>query len=167
MDPNTNSFNMFANHLSGYYTPTPGGTNTLYHSNAAGDLHTPGFGGGMGGLGTPLSMPTSEGALHAGQQAAPFNAFQPQMPQHMQPQQFQNVNPFQMHQQPPAFPPAQFTHQPSFESMEGPVGESPVDDLGMDLSTLHQQHHSPEMLFQPPNLQSTMQPPPLHPSGEK
>lgn len=162
MDPNSNSFNMFANGLPGYYTPTPGGTNTLYHSQA-GDLHTPGLGVG---LNTPLSMPTSEGALHAGQQNAQFNGFQNQLPQHLQAQPFQNVNPFHMHHQPQAFPPHSFTHQNSFDAMEGPVDESPVDDLGMDLCMSHH-HSSPEMLFQPPNLQTTMQPPPLHSSGEK
>ncbi|KAF7196116.1 Grainyhead-like protein 2-like [Pseudocercospora fuligena] len=161
MDPNNHNFNMFANQMSGYYTPTPGGSNTLCH-NQAGDLHTPTF--GMG-LGTPLSMPTSEGALHAGQQGAPFNGFQAHLPQHIQPHQFQNVNPFQMHQQ-QGFPPAHFTHQPSFESMEGPVGESPIDDMGMDMG-LPPQHQSPDLLFRPPNLQNTMQPPPLHPSAEK
>ena len=160
MDPNSHNFNMFANQMPGYYTPTPGGTNTLYH-NQAGDLHTPTF--GMG-LGTPLSMPTSEGALHAGQQGAPFHGFQPNMPHHIQQQQFQNMNPFQMHQQ--GFAPAQFSHQNSFEDIQGPIGESPVDDMGMDMGLAHP-HQSPDMLFRPPNLQNTMQPPPLHPSAEK
>ncbi|EME39949.1 hypothetical protein DOTSEDRAFT_74725 [Dothistroma septosporum NZE10] len=164
MDPNSNGFNMFANQLPGYYTPTPGGTNTLYHSQA-GDLHTPGL---NMGLGTPLSMPASDGGLHAGQQG-PFNGFPNHLPQHVQPhhvqpQQFQNVNPFQMHHQ-QGFPPHHFTQHPHYDEGLGPVGESPVDDLGMDMGLGH--HHSPEMLFQPPNLQTTMQPPPLHPSGEK
>ena len=55
LDPGSFSFSQFAGHPHGYYTPTPGGTNTLYHPQA-GDLHTPTLGLGMG-LGTPLSMP--------------------------------------------------------------------------------------------------------------
>ncbi|KAK3677235.1 hypothetical protein LTR78_002773 [Recurvomyces mirabilis] len=161
MDPNSHSFNMFANQMPGYYTPTPGGTNTLYHSQA-GDLHTPGF--VMGGLGTPLSMPTSEGGLHAGHAHA-FNAFHPDMPHQMQHQQFQNVDPFHVQQQ-HAFPPHHFTHHPSFEGLEGPIGESPLDDLGMD-APLQPKHHSPEMLFQPHSMRKAMQPPPLHPTGDK
>lgn len=42
MDPNSFAFAAFANQPPGYYTPTPGGFNTLYHSQA-GDLHTPGM----------------------------------------------------------------------------------------------------------------------------
>ena len=38
LDPNSYAFNSFANAPPGYYTPTPGGNNTLFHSQA-GDLH--------------------------------------------------------------------------------------------------------------------------------
>ncbi|RMZ81993.1 hypothetical protein DV737_g2318, partial [Chaetothyriales sp. CBS 132003] len=41
MDPNSFAFSAIANQPPGYYTPTPSGFNTLYHSQA-GDLHTPG-----------------------------------------------------------------------------------------------------------------------------
>jgi hypothetical protein len=163
MDPNSHNFNMFANQLPGYYTPTPGGTNTIYHSQA-GDLHTPNGFGGLG-LGTPLSMPTSEGALHAGQQTSAFHGFQAALPQHIQQHQFQNVNPFQMHQQ-QGFPPQNFSHQPSFEGMEGPVGESPVDDMGMSMELQHH-HQTSGMMFHPSAMHTTMQPPPMHPTGEK
>lgn len=44
----------------GFYTP--GGMNTVYHNQSAGDLHTPGL---AFHLGTPLSMPLPDGALHA------------------------------------------------------------------------------------------------------
>lgn len=162
MDPNSQSFNMFANQMPGYYTPTSGGTTTLFH-NQAGDLHTPGL--GMG-LGTPLSMPTSEGALHAGHQAAAFHGFQAHLPQHLQQQQFHNVEPFHMHQQ-TSFPPHQFSHQPSFEHMEGPIGDSPIDDISMDVNMHHHQQHSPQMLFHSQSLQNSMQAAPMHPSGEK
>ena len=162
MDPNSQTFNMFANQMPGYYTPTPGGTNTIYH-HQAGDLHTPGY---AMGVGTPLSLPTSEGSLHAGHQGGAFQGFHAHLPQHIQPQPFQNVNPFHMHQQ-PAFPPHHFSHQPTFEHMEGPVGESPVDDMEMDMHMHQHQHQSPQMLFHSQSLQNTMQPPPLHQSREK
>lgn len=162
MDPNSHNFSMFASHLPGYYTPQPGG-NTLFHSQA-GDLHTPSGFGGLG-LGTPLSMPTSESGLHAGQQAAQFHGFQAHLPQHLPPQQFHNVNPFHMHQQ-QGFPPQQFSHQPSFDALEGPVGESPVDDMAMDLAMQHP-HQGMDSLFHPQSLQAAMQPPSYHPSAEK
>lgn len=161
MDPNSQTFSMFANPMGSYYTPTPGGTTTLYH-NTAGDLHTPSFGVG---LGTPLSMPTSESALNAGHQAAAFHGFQPHVPHPMHAHPIQNVNPFQMHQQ-TSFPPHQFTHQPSFDQMDTGVGESPVEDLSMDLN-MHHQQHAPQMLFHSQTLQTAMQPPTVHPSGEK
>ena len=148
MDTDNQNFNLFANQVTGYYTPTPGGTNTLYHSQA-GDLHTPSF---SMGLGTPLSMPTSESGLHVGHSGTTFNPFQPPLPQHYQPNQFQNVNPFQIHQQ-QGFPPQHFSNQP-FDSLEATADDSPVDDLGMDLGP--QDHHqSPDMLFRSQSVQST------------
>ncbi|KAI6884941.1 hypothetical protein KC363_g4260 [Hortaea werneckii] len=157
MDPNSQSFQMFASQMPGYYTPTPGGTNTLYHPQA-GDLHTP-F-----GMGTPLSMPTSEGAMHVGQQVSAFQAFQPQLPQHMPAPSFHNVNPFQMHQ-PQGFPPHHFTQQHSYDPMEHTVGESPINDIGMDVS-MH--HPPPEVAFPPPaGIQPGVPPPALHPHGDK
>jgi hypothetical protein len=178
MDPNHPGFSMFGHHnvMASYYTPTPGGSTTLYH-NTAGDLHTPGF--GLGGL-TPLSMPTSEGALNAGHQAAAFHGFQSHNPHTMHPHPIPNLNPFQMHQQ-TSFPPHQFTHQPSFDQMEAGIGESPVDDLNMDLNLHHhhlhphqqqqqqqqQQQHAPQMLFHSQTLHTAMQPATVHPSGEK
>jgi hypothetical protein len=131
LDPNSFAFTSFANQPPGYYTPTPGGTNTIYHPQA-GDLHTPGF---TMGLGTPLSIPNSDGGAHAAQTAGQsFN------PQTLAPSVFNNPNPFayashsqhsqhhshhdhsqhdhsqshqQQHQQ--TFAPHQFSHQPSFD----------------------------------------------------
>ena len=167
MDPNSHQFNMFASQMPGYYTPTPGGTNTLYH-HQAGDLHTPGF--GMG-LGTPLSMPTSEGTLHAGQQVSGFHGFHPQMAHHVPQQQFQNVNPFQMHhQQAPqqTYAPHQFTHQPSYEHMDPHIDQSPMGDMGIDMDMPHSQHQSPEMMMHPQSFHHAMHPPPaMHPNGDK
>ena len=162
MDPNSHHFSMFANPMHGYYTPTPGGTHTFYHPQA-GDLHTPNYGIG---LGTPLSLPTSESALHAGHQAAAFQNFHAHMPQHMQQPPFQQVDPFEMQQQ-QGFAPHHFQHHPSYESLEGHISESPMDDIGMD-GNLLQHHHSPDLSFhQLQNMPATMQPPPMHSSGEK
>ncbi|KAF2086277.1 hypothetical protein K490DRAFT_66825 [Saccharata proteae CBS 121410] len=130
MDPNSFAFASFANQPPGYYTPTPGGTNTLYHSQA-GDLHTPGFGIG---LGTPLSMPTSEGALHAPQTSGTMHGFHPQA---VAPIQFQNPNPFALppqltHQH--SFAPHHFTHQAgAFDSMGESHEDSPMDGMPVDI----------------------------------
>ncbi|KAK0957658.1 hypothetical protein LTR91_021752 [Friedmanniomyces endolithicus] len=160
MDPNSQSFSMFANQMPAYYTPTPGGTNTIFH-HQAGDLHTPNYGFG---LNTPLSLPTSEGALHAGHQAAAFHDFHGQQ-QLMQHPSFHDVDPFQMHQQ-HGFPPHHFSHHSSLEAIESALGESPTDDLGMDQSIQHQ-HPSADMGFHPHSMHRAMQPPPVHPSGDK
>lgn len=140
MDPNSYAFASFANQPPGYYTPTPGGTNTIYHSQA-GDLHTPGF---SMGLGTPLSMPTSEGALQAAQSTQPgMHAFQPHP---IAPLPFQNPNPFAMaHQmsQPQSFAPHQFSHQPAaFDSMAH--AEESMDGLPVDIEM---QERSPMLNF--------------------
>lgn len=173
MDAGNNGFN-FSNQLTGYYTPTPGGTNTIFHPQA-GDLHTPFH----MGLGTPLSMPTSEGTmhggLHAGHPAASFNPFQPQIHHHFQQHHqnhFQNMNPFQLHhmhtqpQQQQTFAPHQLTHQPSFD--HGRMEDSPIGDLSLDLDTAqHSQHQSPELLMHPQSFHQSMPPPSLHPNAEK
>jgi hypothetical protein len=125
LDPNSFAFTTFANQLPGYYTPTPGGSNTLYHTQA-GDLHTPGF---SMGLGTPLSMPHSEVSFHTDQASTgPMQSFNPQA---MATDGFQNPNPFAFHhhQQHPqeqphlqpqqqqqehqTFSPDQFNHDPT------------------------------------------------------
>jgi len=146
--------------MPGYYTPTPGGTNTLYHSHHAGDLHTPGF---SMGFGTPLSMPNSEGNMQINNQPTismqQFHAHQqmPQMPQmhhlQMHPQQFQSMNPFQMHNQ-QTFAPHDF-HQiqqsqmpPSFQHMDSHSTNSPImGDVTMDLGT----HNDSSDTMMPPD----------------
>ncbi len=57
-DANPFSFTPLAGQQPGFYTP--GGLNTVYHNQSAGDLHTPGL---AFHLGTPLSMPLPEGVL--------------------------------------------------------------------------------------------------------
>jgi hypothetical protein len=79
MDPNSFAFSTFANQPPGYYTPTPGGLNTLYHSQA-GDLHTPGMGMHIG---TPLSLPHSANMLSAVNVNFPSQHYQHHLlPQH-------------------------------------------------------------------------------------
>ena len=148
LDPNSFSFSTFANQPPGYYTPTPGGTNTLYHPQA-GDLHTPTLGLGMG-LGTPLSMPTSEGALHSGTAVVDLGGFH----HGLGPHQFHPFNPF-IQPPPPqqSFAPSSFVHQDTgYETMDqdgSPVGSDQADErIGSIDNTFHSQ--SPPMMgFQP------------------
>lgn len=110
------AFNNFAPPAPGYYTPTPGGTNTLYH-HQAGDLHTPSIGMGMG-LNTPLSLPTGDGPIHAGPVIMDMPQFAPAMP----PQQFHAPyhHPFiQPAHHPSSFVPSPFVQQDTgYETME-------------------------------------------------
>ncbi|KAJ9647054.1 hypothetical protein H2199_002040 [Coniosporium tulheliwenetii] len=149
LDPNSFAFSNFAAQPPGYYTPTPGGTNTLYHSQA-GDLHTPGF---SFGLGTPLSLPTSEGALHAGQtSSASVPAFNPHaIAQH----HFQNQNPFALHQH-QSFAPHQFSHQPTtFEPMIQSHNDGTTDSKFADVE-MH--GHSPILTFPSQAYEDTLRP---------
>jgi CP2 transcription factor len=169
LDPNSYAFSSFANQPPGYYTPTPGGTNTIYHSQA-GDLHTPGY---AMGVGTPLSMPTSEAGVQVGQPPpATMHQFNAQV---MAPHLFQNPNPFayeqplphaQDHQQ--SFAPHQFSHQQSHfdqfqhHHMEQPkLQEYPVDVEMQGQGPLdHFSHQSMEHL-QLPVAPTTMSLPPV------
>ncbi|KAI2483232.1 hypothetical protein Ptr902_05549 [Pyrenophora tritici-repentis] len=164
LDPNSFAFTSFANQPPGYYTPTPGGTNTLYHSQA-GDLHTPGF---SFGLGTPLSLPTSEGGVHAGQ-LAPSTHLHGFNHHALGTHHFQNVNPFGMQpQHSQSFAPHQFTHQPSaFDQgpMAQPHDDSPMDNL---VPEVEMQEQSPLMTFAShsydDNMAPTVAPPPPPPN---
>lgn len=111
MDPNSNLFSAFANQGPVYYTPTPGGFNTFYHSSAAGDLHTPGM-----GMNTPLSMPHSIHGLQAAEPSIHFTHFNPQLlhPQQMYP------DPYQIQQPPPPLPPPQQHLQPGQQTFAPP-----------------------------------------------
>ncbi|KAI1280192.1 CP2 transcription factor-domain-containing protein [Xylaria sp. FL0933] len=150
LDPNSFSFSAFASQPPGYYTPTPGGTNTLYH-HQAGDLHTPSLGLGMG-LNTPLSLPTSDGTIHAGAGGMmEIPHFQPAMaPQHFH----QSFNPFiQPAPQQPSFAPSSFVqHDTGYETMDhdgSPLSsEGRVERMGSMDATFHPQS-PPVMGFQP------------------
>lgn len=145
LDPGSFSFTNFGNHPPGYYPPTPGGNNTLYHPQA-GDLHTPSIGLSMG-LGTPLSMPTSEGAVHSG----PGTMEIPGYHHGFHPQQFQQFHPFIQPPPPqPSFAPSSFMHQDTgYETMDqgSPMDSDHADErLGSIDSNF--QAHSPMVAFQ-------------------
>ncbi|KAJ8063869.1 hypothetical protein OCU04_007723 [Sclerotinia nivalis] len=159
LDSNNFSFSSFANGTPGpFYTPTPGGANTLYH-NQAGDLHTPGMGMNMG-LGTPLSLPTSTDGLHT-HTMMDMSHFGQQMPP-----QFQNFNPFAhphhqqqaQQQQPTSFAPSSFVHQDTgYETMDHEGEGSPMDDDEGPLGSMERaMHQSPLTSFQPQSYGMSM-----------
>jgi hypothetical protein len=130
MDPNSFAFMSLANQQPGYYTPTPGGMNTLYHSPAAGDLHAPALGIN---LATPMSMPNPiSGPLPVDPTAEMNLHFQHQF----LPQQFQNLNPFT---QQAAFAPNTFMHpqDSGYDSMDRSAEDSSMDDVNMQVNPLH------------------------------
>ncbi|KAK4231972.1 CP2 transcription factor-domain-containing protein [Podospora fimiseda] len=128
LDPGSFSFATFGN-PGGYYTPTPGGTNTLYHPRA-GDLHTPTLGLGMG-LNTPLSLPTSQGGIHSGTTPLAIGSYHDNY--HSQPFQ-QPFHGFLQHPPPPqpSFAPSTFLHQDTgYETMDqdgSPIDSDPADE---------------------------------------
>ncbi|TQN70807.1 Grainyhead-like protein 2-like protein [Colletotrichum shisoi] len=165
LDPNSFSFTSFANAPPGYYTPTPGGTNTIYHPQA-GDLHTPTLGLGMG-LGTPLSMPTSDGAMNSGQPMMDLAGYH----QGMHPQQFQQpFNPFiQPHAPQQSFAPSSFVHQDTgYETMEqdgSPMNSDPSEERMASIDSAF--HNSPMMGFQGRQIGGMPMAVALSPSAEK
>ena len=131
MDPNSYAFSHFANQPPGYYTPTPGGFNTLYHPQA-GDLHTPGM-----GMHTPLSMPHSVHGLQAPDPNMHLHHFNPQMLH----QAFHD--PFAQHHQQQTYAPHQFLqHQDSgYAAMDdSPHKVTPNQPDMMAPRSGHQQH---------------------------
>lgn len=173
MDPSSFAFTSFANAPPGYYTPTPGGTNTLYHPQA-GDLHTPTLSFGMG-LGTPLSMPTTDNALQSGPAMVDLAGFHHggaggMHPSHFQ-QQHHQFNPFvHPHPSQQAFAPSSFVHQDTgYETMDqdgSPMDSDNADErMGSIESTYHSQ--SPMMGGFQQRQYGMPLALPLHPSAEK
>ena len=159
MDPNSFSFTNFANAPPGYYTPTPGGTNTLYHPQA-GDLHTPSLALGMG-LGTPLSMPTSEAQMHStatmmDMSGAFHTGMHPHHPQQQQQFHHPPTSHFQHFIQPPpaqpAFAPSSFVHQDTgYETMDqdgSPMDSDAAEERMVSIGSTFQTQ-SPMVGFQP------------------
>lgn len=160
------SFANFANAPPGYYTPTPGGTNTLFHPQA-GDLHTPTMGLGMG-LGTPLSMPNSGDVMHSapGHAVVDMAGFQP-LPAHP----FHHFNPF-IQAPPPqqSFAPSSFVHQDTgYETMDqdgSPMDSEPSEERMASIGTTLQKP-GPMMGLQARQFPSTHMAHQLPPSAEK
>ncbi|KJZ72426.1 hypothetical protein HIM_08229 [Hirsutella minnesotensis 3608] len=138
LDPSSYNFTSFAGAGPGYYTPTPGGGNTLFHSQA-GDLHAP-TSAMMQGLGTPLSMPTSSEAIHPGPTVVDMTGFQT-----LQSHQFHHFNPFIQAQPPQNFAPSTFAHRDTgYETMDhdgSPMDSDPSDERVAPMATtLHSQN---------------------------
>lgn len=165
LDPNSLSFANFANAPPGYYTPTPGGTNTLFH-HQAGDLHTPTMNLGMG-LGTPLSMPTSGDGMHAGPGTGVMDitGFQAMHSQH-----FHQFNPFIQAPPPqPTFAPSSFVHQDTgYETMDqdGPqISSEPPEERMSPMDAFQNPTHMVGLQSRPfPGIQASH---PLPASAEK
>lgn len=114
-DANSFTFASFANQAPGYCTPATGGSSTYYHSKA-GDLHTPNLGFL---LGTPLSLPHSEGPCDA-TTAFDMHHFQPNF---LGSNEFQAPSQYGPHH---GFAPSSFLHQDSaFETMHGSNHDTP------------------------------------------
>lgn len=118
------------------------------------------------GLGTPLSMPTSEGALHSGAPMMDMSHFQHGLPPH----HFQHFNPFiQPTPSQQSFAPSSFVHQDTgYETMDqdgSPLGSEPREGRLGSLDDAFSQ--SPPMMgFQSTHFGMAM----AHgmpPSGEK
>lgn len=155
MDPNSFAFSAFANQPPGYYTPTPGGLNTFYHSSAAGDLHTPGM-----GMNTPLSLPNSIHALHAPDPNMHYPHFNPQMLHHghsyAEPFQHQQVQ----QQQQSYAPPSHFLqHQDS--------GYAAMDDSPHKVTPTGSEHHQMQQNVAPSMQQIDLMGASYHPSSDK
>jgi hypothetical protein len=164
LDPTSFAFNAFANAPPGYYTPTPGGTNTLFHPQA-GDLHTPTL-GLVPGLGTPLSMQTSGEPLPQAPPAMDMAGLQP-IPAH----QFHQFHPF-IQSQPPqqAFAPSSFVHQDTgYETMEQDGSPMDSDQAEERMTSIDSAFHSasPMVGFSARQLAGAHLGHPLPPSAEK
>lgn len=119
LESNSFTFPSFANNPSGYYTPTPGGSSTMYH-NRAGDLHTPNM---AFHLGTPMSMPTTDGQIQPSS-TLDMHAFHPNLLSSFQPSGT-------FHEQ-QSYAPSSFVHQDSgFEAMDADM--TPKQEMSMEL----------------------------------
>ena len=149
LDTNSFAFASFANQPPGYYTPTPGGMNTLFHRQA-GDLHAPSM---AFQLGTPLSLSMSEGPMHASS-AMDMNNFHSDM---FQTNPFQESGPYAQQQ---SFAPSSFIHQDSgYGAMDG----SPETEINMDTEISNSGHST---ALQAQDFRSSMAAP-LLPAAEK
>ncbi|KAI1815107.1 CP2 transcription factor-domain-containing protein [Poronia punctata] len=149
----------FGGQPQGYYTPTPGGNNTVFHSQA-GDPPTPSV-ALAAGLGTPLSLPTTDGAMlvgHVGHvgHVGPYSGGMVDMshfqgalaPQHFH-QPYGAFLPQSAHQS--AFPPSTFVQSDTgYESMDHSGSPLSGEDRSEQLSAMDAtfSSQSPPMGFQ-------------------
>lgn len=123
LDTNSYTFASFANHHSSDFGSTPGGTNTVFHNNQAGDLHTPGMGFQ---LGTPLSVSNSAGQSDT-TAAMDMHGFHTHL---LQSQPFQNPSRFTPQQ---SYAPSSFIHQDSaYDTMDHPNHVMPAQRTSID-----------------------------------
>lgn len=102
------------------------------------------------GLGTPLSLPTSEGGMHSGAPMMDMSHFH----HGIQPHQFQPFNPFiQPAQAQSSFAPSSFVHQDTgYETMDhdgSPLDSDKTDDRMGSLDASFHSQSPPMMGFQP------------------
>ena len=117
LDSSSFAFSSLMNQHSGYYTPTASAMSIPCH-NQAGDLHTPNMGFE---LGTPLSMPTSEGQILSTATAVDMHAFNSQL---MASSHYSEPHLFAPQQ---SYAPSSFLHQESgYEALEAANDEIPV-----------------------------------------
>ncbi|TKA79580.1 hypothetical protein B0A49_08192 [Cryomyces minteri] len=136
LDVNSFAFAFFANQPPSYYTPTLGETNTTF-DNQAGDPRIPGL---SMGLGTPFSLPTSEGAFHTAQSAA-VQAFNPRGIACLR--QPPNIDPLNLHHKHGRHTPHLSSHQPSvLEQVEQPTDGSPMKGMGLEVCLQQQSRTS-------------------------
>ena len=110
LDTNSYAFTSFVNQHSETFTPTLGGFVSGVVQNQAGELHTPGM---AFGLGTPLSISTSESHSHTAS-VSDMQTFPPHL---LQSQPFPSPNRLE-HQR--SYAPSSFVHQDSgYETRHG------------------------------------------------
>lgn len=141
LDPNSFGFSPFPSQPPGYYSPTPGSSNSQWQGQA-GDLQTPGVNMSIG-LHTPLSLPASAESLPSGPllDMAAFNS-------QLQPQ-FSNYNPFghqnsdQQHQSNSFTPSSFLQHQDNRYDCIEHHGSPMDDDVCLQSMEVNLPNHQP------------------------
>lgn len=121
MDPTSAAFAAFANQPPGLFTPTPGGTNTVYNPNHN-DLQTPNIGINAG---PPLSLPNTTVMVPPTTSGVGVPDYDPQT---IQPHQFHNYHPFSQPLQPHFLDPTQYA-----QASPGPGSPMDLGDGGGEI----------------------------------
>ena len=118
-DSGSFAFSSLMNQHSGYYTPTANAISMACHTQA-GDLHTPGM---AFQLGTPLSLPASEGQILSTTTVG-MHAFDAQL---MNSGHYSDPHVFAP---PQSYAPSSFLHQDTrFEPLDASNDDVPVQDI--------------------------------------